>query len=140
MNGSPNTVGILGAGTMGAGIAQVAAASGWTVRLSDVDEATARTAIEGISRRFDRLVEKGKLTPGERDQAIARLGIATDPASFAPCALIVEAVVEDLDVKVKVLRSALEALADDAIVASNTSSLSISRLGEAIGQSFEHDG
>jgi 3-hydroxybutyryl-CoA dehydrogenase len=104
------------------------------VLLADVDEATARTAIEGISKRLGRLVEKGKLTAGQRDEATARLDIATDPASFAPCHLIVEAVVEDLDIKVKVLRSVLGALADDAIIASNTSSLSISRLGESIGQ------
>ncbi|MHC5006966.1 MAG: 3-hydroxyacyl-CoA dehydrogenase NAD-binding domain-containing protein [Planctomycetota bacterium] len=134
MSGSTNTVGILGTGTMGAGIAQVAAASGWTVLLADVDEATARTAIEGISKRLDRLVEKGKLSAGQRDEAAARLGVATKAASFAPCHLIVEAVVEDLDVKAKVLRTVLGALADDAIIASNTSSLSISRLGEAIGR------
>ena len=135
MSGSTNTVGILGAGTMGAGIAQVAAASGWTVLLADVDEATVRTAIEGISKRLDRLVEKGKLSAGQRDEATGHLHLATEPASFAPCHLVVEAVVEDLDIKVKVLRSVLGAVADDAIIASNTSSLSISRLGEAIGQS-----
>jgi len=135
VSGSLNTVGILGAGTMGAGIAQVAAAGGWTVLLADVDEATARTGIEGISKRFDRLVEKGKLTAGQRDEATGHLRIATEPSSFAPCHLIVEAVVEDLDIKVKVLRSVLGALADDAIIASNTSSLSIGRLGEAIDQS-----
>ncbi|MHC4767671.1 MAG: 3-hydroxyacyl-CoA dehydrogenase NAD-binding domain-containing protein [Planctomycetota bacterium] len=134
MSGSTNTAGILGTGTMGAGIAQVAAAGGWTVLLADVDEATARTAIEGISKRLGRLVEKGKLTAGQRDEATSHLRVATDPASFAPCHLIVEAVVEDLDIKVKVLRSVLGALADDAIIASNTSSLSISRLGESIGQ------
>ena len=134
MSGSANSVGILGAGTMGAGIAQVAAASGWTVLLADVDESTARTAIEGISKRFDRLIEKGKLTIGQREEAAARLGVATGPASFVPCHLIVEAVVENLELKVKVLRSVLGAVADDAIIASNTSSLSISRLGDAIGQ------
>ncbi|MHC4991529.1 MAG: 3-hydroxyacyl-CoA dehydrogenase NAD-binding domain-containing protein, partial [Planctomycetota bacterium] len=125
MSGSANTVGILGAGTMGAGIAQVAAASGWTVHLADVNEATVRTAIDGISKRFDRLVEKGKLTAGQRDEAIARLKVATEPASFASCHVVVEAVVEDLDVKVAVVRTALAELSDDAIIASNTSSLSI---------------
>jgi 3-hydroxybutyryl-CoA dehydrogenase len=134
VSGSANTVGILGAGTMGAGIAQVAAASGWTVHLADVNEATVRTAIDGISKRFDRLVEKGKLTAGQRDEAIARLKVATEPASFASCHVVVEAVVEDLDVKVAVVRTALAELSDDAIIASNTSSLSISRLGAAIGQ------
>ncbi|MCH6551884.1 MAG: 3-hydroxybutyryl-CoA dehydrogenase, partial [Planctomycetes bacterium] len=64
---SPPTVGIIGAGTMGAGIAQVAATSGWVVELMDVDEPTVRAAIDGIGRRLDRLVEKGRLAPEKRD-------------------------------------------------------------------------
>ncbi|MHC4764405.1 MAG: 3-hydroxyacyl-CoA dehydrogenase NAD-binding domain-containing protein [Planctomycetota bacterium] len=134
MNGSANTVGIIGTGTMGAGIAQVAAVSGWSVRLADVDEATARAAIEGISTRLDRLVEKGKLTAEQSDEAVSRLVVAPEPAALAPCQLLLEAVVEDFDTKVTVLRPVLEALGDDAIIASNTSSLSISRLGEALGR------
>jgi 3-hydroxybutyryl-CoA dehydrogenase len=130
----PDTVGILGAGTMGAGIAQVAAASGWTVHLMDMDEATVRAAIDGIAKRFDRLVEKGKLSADERDQAVGRLRVTTEPADLSSCRLLLEAIVEDLDIKVTVVRSVLGSLPDHAIIASNTSSLSISRLGEAIAQ------
>jgi 3-hydroxybutyryl-CoA dehydrogenase len=134
VNGTGHSVGILGAGTMGAGIAQVAAAAGWTVHLADVDAATVRAAIGGITKRLDRLVEKERISAAERDEAARRLCVAQDPAAFASCELLLEAVVEDLDTKTAVLRSALGSLPDDAIVASNTSSLSIGRLGEAIGR------
>ncbi|MHC4414114.1 MAG: 3-hydroxyacyl-CoA dehydrogenase NAD-binding domain-containing protein [Planctomycetota bacterium] len=131
---SPNSVGIIGAGTMGAGIAQVAATAGWTVELADVDEATVRAAIEGVSKRLDRLVEKGRLGAGERDEAADRLRVAAGPASFRASGLVLEAVVEDFDTKVGVLRSIIPAVAKSAIIATNTSALSISRLGEAIGE------
>ena len=134
MTGPAKTVGILGAGTMGAGIAQVAAVSGWTVELLDVDQPTVRTAIEGIHRRLDRLVEKGRLRSRQRDAAAQRLHTAGSPRSLSSCELVIEAVVEDLDVKTAVLRSVVERLPDDAIIATNTSSLSVGRLGEAIGE------
>ena len=119
---------------MGAGIAQVAATSGWTVELMDVDEPTIRKAIEGIRRRLDRLVEKGRLTARQCDETVQRLRVAGSPASFASCELVIEAVVEDLDAKTAVLRNAVDALPADAIIATNTSSLPVSRLGDAIGE------
>ena len=128
------TIGIIGAGTMGAGIAQVAATAGWTVQLIDVDEATVRTAIDGVRRRLDRLVEKDHLTAEQRDDIANRLRAATGPDSFPSSRLVIEAVVEDLDAKVNALRSVIHALSNDTIIATNTSSLSISRLGQAIGQ------
>ncbi len=134
MTGPAKTVGILGAGTMGAGIAQVAAMSGWTVELLDVDQPTVRTAIEGIHRRLDRLVEKGRLRSRQRDAAAQRLHTAGSPRSLSSCELVIEAVVEDLDIKTAVLRGVVERLPDDAIIATNTSSLSVTRLGEAIGR------
>ncbi len=134
MTGPANTVGILGAGTMGAGIAQVAAVSGWTVELLDVDQPTVRGAIDGIHRRLDRLVEKGRMQTGQRDAAAQRLRAAGSPRCFSGCGLVIEAVVEDLDVKTAVLRAVIDRLPDDALIATNTSSLSVSRLGEAIGR------
>ncbi len=119
---------------MGAGIAQVAASSGWTVELMDVDEPTVRAAIKGIQRRLDRLVEKGRLTADERDAVAGRLRVAGSPASFASCELVIEAVVEDLDAKTAVLRNALGALPADTFIATNTSSLPVTRLGEALGE------
>ena len=132
-NSSP-IVGIIGSGTMGAGIAQVAAVAGWEVQLLDVDEATVAGAITGIGKRLDRLVEKERITGEERDAAAARLHVAGSPAAFASCELVVEAIVEDLDTKTRVLGGTIGELRDDAIIASNTSSLSISALGDAIGQ------
>lgn len=127
------TVGILGAGTMGAGIAQTAATSGWDVRLSDVDEATAAAAIEGIARRLDRLVEKGRLTAAQREAALGRLHASGDVGAFGDCDLVIEAVVEDLQTKIDVLSRVAKVVSDRCILASNTSSLSIGRLGMGIG-------
>ena len=131
---SPPTVGIIGAGTMGAGIAQVAATSGWVVELMDVDEPTVRAAIDGIGRRLDRLVEKGRLAPEKRDDDAGRLRVAGSPLCFGSCDLLLEAVVEDLEAKAAVLRANIGQLPADCVIATNTSSLSISRLGDAIDQ------
>jgi 3-hydroxybutyryl-CoA dehydrogenase len=128
------TVVIIGSGTMGAGIAQVAATAGWSVELMDVDEATARGAIEGIEARLDRLVEKGRLTRADRDAAAGRLGVGHAARGCGACDLLLEAIVEDLDAKVAALRAFAPGLRDDAIIATNTSSLSVSALGEAVGQ------
>jgi len=119
---------------MGAGIAQVAATAGWTVELMDVDEPTVRAAIEGIRRRLDRLVEKGRSTSDERDTVASRLRVGKSPASFATCEIVIEAVVEDIDAKTAVLRNALGVLPADAIIATNTSSLPVSSLGTALGE------
>jgi 3-hydroxybutyryl-CoA dehydrogenase len=125
---------IIGAGTMGAGIAQVAAAAGWTVSLKDVDAAVCNRAIGGIRKRLDRLVEKERMTPDERDAAASRLSMATADGDFARCGLVIEAIIEDLDVKSKVLREIIPALSDECIIATNTSSLSVSELGRRIGE------
>lgn len=128
------TVGIIGAGTMGAGIAQVAATAGWNVALMDVDEPTVRAAIDGIVKRLDRLVEKEKITAARREDAAARLHVAGSPEAFSAAALVLEAVVENLDVKKRVLRVVVPAVSADAILATNTSSLSVTALGDAIDQ------
>lgn len=129
-----STVGILGGGTMGAGIAQVAAMHGWMVELRDVDEPTARRAIAGIHRRLDQLAEKGRLTPEERDDAESRLCLARCPDCLGDCEIVIEAIVERLDVKAAAFRELLPSLRPDAILATNTSSLSVTTLGEAVGQ------
>ncbi len=128
------TVGILGAGTMGAGIAQTAATSGWTVRLTDVDEATAAAAVDRIAGRLDRLVEKGRLTPSQRDAARDRLHVAGAIDALADCDLVIEAVVEDLQTKIDVLSRVAKVVSGRCILASNTSSLSISRIALGIGE------
>jgi 3-hydroxybutyryl-CoA dehydrogenase len=127
-------VGMLGAGTMGSGIAQVAAAHGCTVELADASPEIVCRAIDAIGQRLDRLVEKGQLDSGERDRIRARLRPAASPESLASCDLVLEAVSEDLDIKTKVLQPIAARAAPNTIFASNTSSLSITRLGRAIGK------
>ena len=127
------TVGILGAGAMGAGIAQVAATAGWDVRLIDVDPATSTAAITGIGKRIERSVAKGRMTCEQGKTLMQRLhaSVMTD---LNNCDLFIEAIVEDLDIKVAAMTPAIEALPESAIIATNTSSLSVSELGERIGQ------
>lgn len=127
------SVGIIGTGTMGAGIAQVAALAGWTAELLDVSEEVAAGAVAGIRRQLDRLAEKGKLTPAARDAAAARLVVAGGPKALAGCELVIEAVVEKLDVKCRVFRELRAYLPPDAILATNTSSLSVSAIGQGCG-------
>lgn len=134
MTNSRNPVGIIGTGAMGAGIAQVAAASGWSVVMSDVNESAVRKAIEGIEKRLDRQLAKGLITADERGDIVKRLTIAGGPSDFARCDLVIEAVVEDLGVKAAVLGALVPVISNDAVVASNTSSLSITKIGEAIGR------
>lgn len=130
---TPN-IGIIGAGTMGAGIAQVAATRGFPVWVLDVDHATAEAGVEAVRSRIDRLVEKGRMTQEQRDAAVNRLHAASSAADLAVCDLVIEAIIESLHAKAAVLNDLLPHLKDDAIIASNTSSLSITAIGEAIGQ------
>lgn len=116
---------------MGAGIAQVAAMHEWVVHLKDVDDETSQRAIDGIAKRFDRLVEKGRMSSEERDAAVARLHVAHD---LSDCSLIIEAIVENLDVKAKVLGDLVGQISETAIIATNTSSLSVSDIGQRINQ------
>jgi 3-hydroxybutyryl-CoA dehydrogenase len=134
MSTAIHPIGIIGAGTMGAGIAQVAAVSGWPVFILDVDENTVRSAIDAIHKRLDRQVEKGLLTPEQRNEILPRLQIAKTAADLKKCDLVIEAIVEDLAVKSMALSRVMHELPKDAVIASNTSSLSISQLGETLGQ------
>lgn len=127
-------VGILGAGTMGSGIAQVAALAGWDVELMDVNEESVRKSHESSRRTFDKLVEKGKLTPAARDAALLRLKTATSADCLKDADLIIEAIVEDLDTKIETLRPIVAVARPGAIFASNTSSLSINKIGAGIGR------
>ena len=126
-----NRVAVIGAGAMGAGIAQVAAQHGWQVHLQDVSDDVVHDAIAGIRTRYARLVEKGRLSSEEAEAAGARLQTVGD--ALPECDLVIEAIVEDLDVKVAVLGDIVSQLGPDAIVATNTSSLSVSELGERLG-------
>jgi 3-hydroxybutyryl-CoA dehydrogenase len=124
-------VGVLGAGTMGNGIAQVFAQHGHAVVLRDLDGAILERAREQIGKSLARLAEKGKIPPEARDAALARITATTDAGALAECDVIVEAVVESLGVKTAVLQEADRLTRPSAILASNTSSISITKLGAA---------
>jgi len=127
-----STVLVLGAGTMGAGIAQVAAMHGWNVLLRDVDVATAQRGVEGIHAQIEKLVVKGKITGQTRDAAFTRLRACDSHEDLSAVSLVIEAIVENIDVKSRVLRELLTHLNDTCIIATNTSSLSVTAIGDAI--------
>ena len=122
------TVGVVGAGQMGAGIAQVAAEAGYIVLLSDVDRARAEQGKSGIARQFDRAVSKGKMTAADAEAALARITPVGDHAAFAPCDLVIEAATEREAIKNAIFDGLLPHLAPQTILTSNTSSISITRL------------
>jgi 3-hydroxybutyryl-CoA dehydrogenase len=125
------TVGVVGAGTMGSGIAQVFAQSGFGVCLVDVAPPLLDRARTTIERSLAKFVDKGRLSAGERDAALGRVSTATGVDSLASADYIVEAIVEDLDAK-RSLFASLDALTrPDVILSSNTSSISITTLGAA---------
>jgi 3-hydroxybutyryl-CoA dehydrogenase len=126
-------IGIVGTGVMGGGIAQVAAAHGCTVELADISPEIVQRCLEEIGKRLDRLVEKGQLTGEQSEETRARLHSAAGPDSLANCDLILEAVSESVDTKMKVLGPIAAKAPPQTIFASNTSSLSITRIGQTIG-------
>ncbi|MCP8632042.1 3-hydroxyacyl-CoA dehydrogenase PaaC [Pseudomonas mosselii] len=125
-------VAVIGAGAMGAGIAQVAAQAGHPVRLYDNRPGAAAQAIEGIDRQLGRLVEKGRLTPDTRSTIRARLQPIDSLDDLADARLVIEAIVESLPIKQELLRQLEARCADDCILASNTSSLSITSLAAGL--------
>jgi 3-hydroxybutyryl-CoA dehydrogenase len=127
-------VGVVGAGTMGSGIAQVTAQSGLDVVLVDIQASALTKGLATIDKSLERLVSKGKLTGDERTAAQARLSSAGDLAALAGCDLVVEAVVERFEVKRQVLQALDGILAAPAILATNTSSISITRLASVTGR------
>jgi 3-hydroxybutyryl-CoA dehydrogenase len=120
-------IGIIGSGTMGTGIAQAAATSGFKVFLNDIEEESLERSLKIIDKSLSKLVEKGKITE-DKDSILERIRITTCLADLRECDFVVEAVFEDLDVKTKVLTAMDEVLAPEVILASNTSSISITQL------------
>jgi len=128
---SIRTIGVVGAGTMGHGIAQVAAQSGYDVVLVDAAPAALERGRTQIGKGLERLVAKAKLSAEDRDQALGRLTTAGDLAALAAADLVVEAVVEREDVKRTVLAELDRLCAPASILATNTSSISITKLAGA---------
>jgi 3-hydroxybutyryl-CoA dehydrogenase len=125
------TVGVIGAGTMGNGIAQVFAQSGFTVRLHDAAAPAIDKALKTIDKSLAKFVEKGKLTAENRDATLGRLSAAHTLDAFADADYVVEAVVEQLEVKRAIFRDLDRITRPDVILTSNTSSISITTIGAA---------
>jgi 3-hydroxybutyryl-CoA dehydrogenase len=125
------TIGVVGAGQMGAGIAQVAAEAGMAVVLRDLESSFLERGLAGIDRNLQRAVDKGKTTAADRDAARARITTTTALGDLAPCDLVVEAIVEEVGAKLELFRALDEICRPHAILASNTSSISITAIGGA---------
>lgn len=124
-------LGIIGAGQMGNGIAHVAAQAGIDVVMLDVAEAALAKAIATITKNMDRQVQKGTLAAADKDASLARIATTTDYARFGDCDLVIEAATEREDLKLKIFATLTPHLRADALVASNTSSIPITRLAAA---------
>ncbi|MBK8252078.1 MAG: 3-hydroxyacyl-CoA dehydrogenase family protein [Polyangiaceae bacterium] len=127
---------VLGTGTMGEGIAQVTAAAGCITNLFDVDETRAKRAVDNIGKQTEKLVQKGKMTDVARADLVEALFPMSDlPVACSGVDLVIEAVPENMDLKVDVLSRVKDRALSHAIIASNTSSLSLTELGRRIGAS-----
>lgn len=126
------TIGVVGAGTMGCGIAQVASQSGYNVVLVDMSDKMLDSALTRITRELDRLVEKERLSSTNRDEILSRIEGTTDIGLVSNCELVIEAVTEAREVKTDVFKKIAEAVDNDTIIASNTSSLSITELSHCV--------
>jgi 3-hydroxybutyryl-CoA dehydrogenase len=124
-------VGVVGLGTMGSGIAQVCLQAGLEVVGRDVSDELGERARGRIDHYLSRGVEKERLTQDEKDAALARLCLVTDLAELASCQLVIEAAFEDLDVKRELFAELDRIIAADAILATNTSALSVTQIAEA---------
>ena len=124
-------VGVVGAGVMGNGIAQAFAMAGLPVVMSDIFDAALQKGLDKISGSMDRMIKKEKLTDAQKADALARISIAGDVAVIADCDLVIEAVAENEALKLKIFKQLDELVRADAIIASNTSSISITKLAAA---------
>jgi 3-hydroxybutyryl-CoA dehydrogenase len=125
------SIGIVGAGTMGNGIAQVCAAAGLPVVMTDISDASLTRGMSVVASSLERLVNKQKMTDADRQTALARIAVTTDNAKLATCDLVIEAATENEDLKVKILKDLCAKLRPQALLATNTSSISITKLAAA---------
>lgn len=128
-----NTVGIIGAGTMGNGIAQVVAVAGLKAVMIDVNEAALAKGLATLTGSLERLVAKGKLDAAVREAALSRIETSTDYQRLAAVDIVIEAATENTDLKIRILRQIESVARPETIIASNTSSISITSLGAALG-------
>jgi 3-hydroxybutyryl-CoA dehydrogenase len=128
---SLQTIGVIGAGTMGSGIAQACAVVGLSVTMVDVDEAAVARGRNAVSSSLDRLVKKEKLSAADREAALKRIDGTTDYGALRKCDFVIEAATENEALKVKILKQVDAFAKPEATVATNTSSISITKLAAA---------
>ena len=124
-------IGVVGAGTMGNGIAQAFAVAGLDVVMMDVGEAQVQRGLATIGASLDRLIKKDRMSAAQKDAAMARISTATDSSALGDSDLVIEAATENLALKLKIFADLDAAMKPDAILASNTSSISITKLAAA---------
>ncbi len=124
-------IGVIGAGQMGSGIAHVFALNGFGVKLADIGQQQLERALEVINRSLDRQASRGAITAQEKDAALERIETGTDFSMFEDCDLVIEAATEDESLKCRIFEQMVANLAPDALIATNTSSISITRLAAA---------
>src|SRR3954465_3896398 len=125
------TVGIIGAGTMGNGIAQICAAAGLSVVMVDISDAAVSRGIATVGGSLERLVKKEKMSAADRDATLERISGTTDRAKLADCDLVIEAATENEELKVKILKDPCAPLPPATLLATNPSSISITKLAAA---------
>lgn len=128
---TPRRIGVIGAGTMGNGIAQVCAVAGLPVTMIDISDAAVQRGTATVAKSLDRLVSKEKLSAADKDAALARISGGTDYALLKGCDLLIEAATENLELKLRILKQ-LDEVADGAVIATNTSSISITQLAAVL--------
>lgn len=126
------TIGIIGAGTMGIGIAQVAATGGNKVLLFDAQEAQSHKAVEGLEKTLNKLTAKGKISEEKQRAVLDNIEVCTTLQAFAPADLIIEAIIESKEIKTSVFTQLEEIVSDNCILSSNTSSISITSLSASL--------
>jgi len=131
MEYSITVIGIVGTGVMGAGIAQVAAQAGHPVMLFDARPGAAQAARDQLARTFQTLVDKGKISQADAGSALSRLTVATELDALGDCDLVIEAIVENLEAKQGLLQALEQVVPPSCILATNTSSLSVTRIASS---------
>lgn len=126
------TIGVIGAGTMGNGIAQVCAQAGFDVTLLDIAQGALEKALATIGKNLDRQVSKGTLSEDDKRAALDKIRISTDYSVLKDAQLVIEAATENLDLKLKVLQQIAAQVSAECVIASNTSSLSITQLAASV--------
>jgi 3-hydroxybutyryl-CoA dehydrogenase len=125
------TVGIIGAGTMGNGIAQICAAAGLSVVMVDISDAAVNRGLSTVGGSLERLVKKEKMSAADREAVLKRITGTTDRARLTDCDLVIEAATENEELKVKILKDLCATLSPRTLLATNTSSISITKLAAA---------